>query len=194
MIKSVIAGSAFLVASTAIASVYNESTDGDLSDDRFNPTMISLYDGLNTVTMQVVNSDLPGGDRDYFTVSVGAGQWIDSIIVTDAFNPSGGFDSVAFVGLAFDDFFDFDPDTFMGTGLQGFVLTNMSVVGAESISTLSDGPTTLGTGDYSFWVQQTGQDLTEVSLAINVVPSPSVMGVLALGGLATMRRQGRNHI
>ncbi|CAE7756098.1 unnamed protein product [Symbiodinium sp. CCMP2592] len=175
-----------LVASTAAASVYNESIDGDLSGDRFNPTMISVDNGLNTVTMQVVDSALPGGDRDYFTFSIGAGQSIDSIVVTDAFNPAGGFDSTAFVGLAFDNIFDFDPDTFVGPGLEGFVLTDMSVVGTESIGALTGGLTSLGAGDYSFWVQQTGEDITELSLAINVVPSPSAMGVLALGGLASM--------
>lgn len=177
-----------LVASAAAASVYNESIDGDLSGDRFNPTLISVDNGLNTVTMQVVDS-ASGGDRDYFTFSIGAGQSIDSIVVTDAFNPAGGFDSTAFVGLAFDSIFDFDPDTFVGPGLQGFVLTDMSVVGAESIETLSGGLSSLGAGDYSFWVQQTGSDLTELSLAINVVPSPSAMGILALGGLAAVRRR-----
>lgn len=189
MIKSVIAASAMLVASTAAASVYNESIDGDLSGDRFNPTMISVDNGLNTVTMQVVDSALPGGDRDYFTFSIGAGQSIDSIVVTDAFNPAGGFDSTAFVGLAFDSIFDFDPDAFTGPGLEGFVLTDMSVVGTESIGALTGGLTSLGAGDYSFWVQQTGEDITELSLAINVVPSPSAMGVLALGGLAAVRRR-----
>ena len=172
MNKSVFAGAALLVASTASASVYNESIDGDLSGDRFNPTLISVDNGLNTVTMQVVDSALPGGDRDYFTFSIGAGQSIDSIVVTDAFNPAGGFDSTAFVGLAFDSIFDFDPDAFTGPGLEGFVLTDMSVVGTESIGALTGGLTSLGAGDYSFWVQQTGPDLTEISLAINVVPSP----------------------
>ncbi len=189
MNKSVFAGAALLVASTAAASVYNESIDGDLSGDRFNPTMISVDNGLNTVTMQVVDSALPGGDRDYFTFSIGAGQSIDSIVVTDSTNPAGGFDSVGFVGLAFDNVFDFDPDAFTGPGLQGFVLTDMAVVGAESIGALSGGLTSLGAGDYSFWVQQTGEDLTEISLAINVVPSPSAMGLLAMGGLVAVRRR-----
>jgi hypothetical protein len=176
------------LACAASASVYNESIDGDLSGDRFNPTMISIDNGLNTVTMQVVDS-ASGGDRDYFTFSIGAGQSIDSIVVTDSFNPTVGFDSAGFVGLAFDNFFDFDPDTFVGPGLQGFVITDMSVIGTESISALSGGLTSLGAGDYSFWVQQTGPDLTEISLAINVVPSPSAMGLLAMGGLIGVRRR-----
>jgi len=189
MIKSIFASTAVLVVSGAAASVYNESIDGELSGDRFNPTLVSVEAGLNAVTMQVVDSGFPGGDRDYFSISIGAGQSIDSIVVTDAFNPNGGFDSVAFVGLAFGNFFDFDPDTFNGPGLAGFVLTDMSVVGTESIGALSGGLATLGAGDYSFWVQQTGQDLTELTLAINVVPSSGAMGILALGGLAAVRRR-----
>lgn len=190
MRTSIAIGSVLLSASVAGASVYNENIDGDLSDDRFAPTLISFDVGLNTVINQTVDADI-GGDIDYFTVTIGAGQWIDSIVVLDATNPFGGLDTVAFVGLAFDDFFDFDINDFSGDGLEGFVLTDPSVIGAESIGELSGGLSTLGAGDYTFWVQQGNVEITEVTLGINVVPAPGAMGLLGVMGIIAGRRRER---
>ena len=178
-----------LAVSSASASIYDEGVDGDLSNDRFAPTMIGLDVGLNTVTMDVIDSDGPGGDLDYFTFTLGADESIDSIVLLDASNPSVGFDSVAFVGLAFDSIFDFDPLTFSGDGLVGFTLTPAEVVGTDVLGDLSDGLGSLGEGDYSFWVQQTGEDLTRVSLGINVVPTPASTALLGLMGVAAIRRR-----
>ncbi len=179
-----------LTASAATASIYDETVEGDLSNDRFAPTSLSLDLGLNTVSMDVIDSNNSIGDLDYFTFSIGAGQSIDSITILDSSNPAGGFDSAAFVGLAFDSFFDFDPINFTGDGLVGFVITDPGVVGTDVLTDLSDGLNSLGQGDYSFWVQQTGEDLTRVSLGINVVPTPAsgaLFGVLALA--TTVRRR-----
>lgn len=189
MLKSCIAGTALLAGSLASAAIYDEAVDGDLSGDRFAPTLIGLDLGMNTVTMDVVLSDQPGGDRDYFTFTLGAGQSIDSMIVLESTNLVGGFDSAAFVGFGPGSFFDFDPDTIMGDGLDGFLITAPPVVGIEGIGDLTGGLSSIGPGSYSFWVQQTGPDATRVSLGLNVVPSPSAMGVLALGGLVATRRR-----
>ena len=182
-----VVGACVSVASADV--VYDEQVDGDLSGDRFNPTSVTLQSGVNSVRMDVVNSDQPGGDRDYFTFNVGAGQWIDSIVIAESSVGPGGFDSAGFVGLAFDDIFDFDPDMFTGPGLVGFVITEPSTVGTDQLGALSAGQSTLGPGDYSFWVQQTGQDLTTIQLDINLVPTPGSFAVLGLGGLVAARRR-----
>lgn len=182
---------AALLASAANATIYDEAIDGDLSNDRFAPTSIALSMGLNTVTMDVIDSDTPNGDLDYFTFTLGAGESIDSITLIESSNPLGGFDSAAFVGLAFDSFFDFDPDTFAGDGLEGFVITTPDLVGNDILLDLSDGLSSLGAGDYTFWVQQTGADLTRVSLGINVVPAPASIAMLGLLGAAAPRRRRR---
>ncbi|MBO6514619.1 MAG: hypothetical protein JJ974_11700 [Phycisphaerales bacterium] len=189
MLKSGIAGAALLAGSVASAAIYDETVDGDLSGDRFAPTMITLDQGMNTVSMDVVLSDQPGGDRDYFTFTLGAGQSIDSMVILESSNPLGGSDSAAFVGFGPGSFFDFDPDIFSGPGLDGFVITSPGFVGVEVINDLTGGLNSIGPGSYSFWVQQTGQDLTRVSIGLNVIPSPSAMGVLAMGGLVAMRRR-----
>jgi len=178
-----------LAATSASATIYDEAIDGDLSNDRFAPTALSLDLGLNTVTMDVIDSDTPNGDLDYFTFTLGAGEAISSITILESSNPAGGFDSAAFVGLAFDSFFDFDPDTFAGDGVEGFVITAPDTVGTDVLTDLSGGLTALAAGDYTFWVQQTGIDLTRVSLGINVVPSPAAGTLLGLFGLAAIRRR-----
>ncbi|MEX0876073.1 MAG: hypothetical protein WD114_01320 [Phycisphaerales bacterium] len=179
------------IASTATAADFDEQVLGDFSDDNLNPTFLGFEAGMNTVTMDVVLSDQPDGDRDYFTFTLGAGQYIDSITVLESSNPAGGFDAAAFVGLAYDSIFDFDPDTFMGDGLVGYVITTEDLVGTDILTDLTTGPTTLEAGDYSFWVQQTGEDLTRVSLGFNVVPAPTTTALLSMLALtATRRRRG----
>ncbi len=178
------------IAPTAAANViYDEAVNGDLSGDRFNPTIITLGLGQNTITMDVVDSNLDGGDRDYFTFSLAGGLSVDAILLADASNPNGGFDATAFVGLGSGNFFDFDPDTFQGPGLIGFVLTTPDLVGTDIIGDLNATQGALTATDYSVWVQQTGQDVTRVSLTFNVVPAPTTAAFLGLAALATTRRR-----
>lgn len=177
------------VAGTAVAADFDEQVLGDFSDDNFAPTFLDFEVGTNTVTMDVVFSGQSNGDRDYFTFTLGAGQYIDSITVLESSNPAGGFDSAAFVGLANDSVFDFDPDTFMGDGLEGHVITTEDLVGMDILTDLTTGPTTLEAGDYSFWVQQTGEDLTRVSLGFNVVPAPATTALLSMLALTASRRR-----
>jgi hypothetical protein len=182
--------SAASVSNAGVSNIFDEAVLGDFSDDRFAPTFLDFGLGSNLVTTEVIASDIPGiGDRDYYTFSIAAGQSVDSITLVDASNPAGGFDSTAFVGLAFDSIFDFDPDTFNGPGLQGFVLTGEEVVDTDILPELSAGLSSLGEGDYSLWVQQTGDDLTSVTLNFNVVPAPTTGAILATMGFLAARRR-----
>lgn len=179
-----------ILASGASAGIFDESVLGDFSDDRFAPTFLDFQLGSNIVTNQVVDSGIPGvGDRDYYTFTLGAGQSIDSITLLSSTNPLGGNDSIAFIGLAFDGVFDFDPDTFAGSGLEGFVLSGADVVGNNILGDLSEGLSSLEAGSYSLWIQQTGSDLTQVSLDFNVVPTPATGTLLAIAGVVAVRRR-----
>jgi len=189
-ISAIALATALSTVSVANAGIFDEAVLGDFSDDRFAPTVLDFELGSNIVTNEVINSnDLSDGDRDYYTFSLSAGESIDSITLVDASNPLGGFDSTAFVGLAFDSIFDFDADTFDGPGLEGFVLTTSDLVGTNILSETSGGLASLGAGDYSLWIQQTGDALTSVSLNFNVVPAPSTGLALAAMGLITVRRR-----
>jgi hypothetical protein len=178
------------VAAAGPANIFDEGVLGDFSDDRFAPTFLDFGLGSNTViSTTALSNDPVNGDRDYFTFTLDAGESIDSISLLNASNPGGGFDSVAFVGLAFDSVFDFDPNTNTGPGLVGFVLTTPDLVGTDIVGDLSGGLDSLGAGEYSFWVQQTGDFLTEVELGFNVVPAPTTAALLGLGGLVAVRRR-----
>lgn len=184
-----------LIATTSFAfagpsGVFDESVLGDFSDDRFAPTFLDFGLGSNTVISTASQSNDPvNGDRDYYTFTLEAGESIESINLLSATNPLGGFDSVAFVGLAFDSIFNFDPDINSGPGLVGFALTTPDLVGTDLLGALSGGLASLGPGDYSVWYQQTGDALTRVELEFNVVPAPSGAAILGLGGLAASRRR-----
>lgn len=184
-----------LVASAGVvlagpSNLFDEAVLGDFSDDRFAPTFLDFGLGSNIVTSSASLSNDPDfGDRDYYTFTLEAGESIESINLLSAINPTGGFDSVAFVGLAFDSIFDFDPNINSGPGLVGFALTTPDLVGTDLLGALSGGLDTLGPGDYSIWYQQTGDDLTQVELEFNVVPAPTSAALLGLGGLAAIRRR-----
>ncbi len=192
--RTPLALAAALAAAPAFAApiTYDESIDGDLSDDRLAPTVLALGLGINSFTVDVVDSNSPTGDRDYFTFNVGAGEQISSVVLRDASNPQGGFDAVAFLGFDSGDTFGFDPDTFMGS-LNGFVLTTPDLFGTDILPALNSeagAPSVpVGPGDYTFWIQQTGADLTRVSFDVVLTPTPTTLAPLALAGLAGARRR-----
>lgn len=177
-------------AGTAAASInYDETVDGDLSNNRFAPTNFVLSTGVSSFTMDVIDSDQPTGDLDYFSVTIGAGLSIDSIILTDSSNPAGGFDPIAFLALEVGPQVSVDPDAPDPTPLAGFFLSNPTLIGTEVLDDLTNGGTSLGAGTYSLWIQQTGEDLTRISLDFNVVPAPGSVAALGCLGLLASRRR-----
>jgi hypothetical protein len=169
---------------------YDEQVDGDLSSDRFNPTVFDLNTGTNTFIMDVVDSDLPEGDRDYFTVTVGAGQTITELFLTESFNPGGGFDAVAFIAMQIGPVVTVDPAAPDPSPLAGFIIGTPDLVGTDVLGLLAgDAGPTLGEGEYAFWVQQTGESLTRVRMDFTVVPAPGAAALLGLGGLVALRRR-----
>ena len=75
--------------------VYDESVDGDLSDDYLAPTSINVSEGLNTF---VFTTDRDGDDRDIFTFEVADGYELSGVILdlfdTNADDPS----NLGFIG------------------------------------------------------------------------------------------------
>ena len=179
-----------LTAGFASADIFDDSVLGDFSNDRFAPTFLDFSMGTNTVINQVMNSNNSNiGDRDYYTFTLEEGEFIDSITVISSTNLAGGNDSTTFLGLAFDNIFDFDADAQQGPGLVGFVLTNSFGIGRDVLPDLSDGLNILGPGNYSVWSNQTGPDATRVEVEFNVVPAPATTTLFATLGLVATRRR-----
>lgn len=185
-----LAAISFIAPLAAGGVFFDEGVDGDLSNDRFNPTVFNLDAGTSSFVMDVVDSDQPQGDLDYFTVVIGDGLSIGSIVLAESFNPGGGFDNVAFIALQIGPIVTVDPAAPSPAPLAGFVIGSPNLVGTNILPTLAgDSGPTLGAGEYAFWVQQTGESLTRLRLDFNVVPSPGALAVLGLAGLAGVRRR-----
>jgi hypothetical protein len=178
--------------------VYDEATMGELSSDNEMPTPIffQFQPGTNTVV-----GEISDGTADIFTFEIEAGYQLSSLVLS-AYDPPADRMFVAMsTGDQFPSSFEqvndpFLPDTseWLGSFLVGGANLNNDILG------LIGGPQNLGgtgftpplgSGDYSFYIQQTGAP-TSYSLDFNVtaVPEPSMTFAcgLALIGVIGYRR------
>lgn len=172
-------------ASSALAQGWDESVNGDLSNNRLAPTSITLGPTSTTVSAVTGRTDL-----EYFTFTIPAGMTLNSILVSSW----SGNDPTGFMGLQAGSTMTVDPDapevgdllgwTHFGflEALQGSNLVTQLGDGAGAIG--FDGPLTAGT--YTLWLQQTGEPMT-YTLDFSLVPTPST----ALLGLAVLAATGR---
>src|SRR5689334_18353067 len=65
-----------LLSSSASATSYDESVNGDLSNDRLNPTALTLTQGSNMITATSMS-----GDIEYFRLTVPAGRRLSAVVV-----------------------------------------------------------------------------------------------------------------
>jgi hypothetical protein len=168
--------------------VYTESTDGDLSSDRLTPTLVSLLEGSNDIVGSVVK-----GDVDYFTITVPddfelAAIFVKSYVSDDRSGTiavmEGDTFTVPVTGLNSPDLLGWSK---FGTATLGTdILDNM---GMGEMSQGFAGP--LGPGDYSFWVQQTSNYLSNYTFEFVLVPDldgsaevPEASSLAMLSGLA----------
>ena len=188
--------SALLLAGLVVTSahagvVYNEPVNGDVSDNRLAPTAIALALGNNSFFGVISGIRLDDTiDRDYFTITIPAGQRLESITLDNYISS----DQAAFIGVAPGSTFPFAPDDVGPEDLLGFALFGGDLVGQDLLAVIGINGTGftggLGAGTYTFWVQQIGPP-TEYSLNFTVVPTPAAAGLLALGAITSMSRRRR---
>ncbi|MEM1424699.1 MAG: hypothetical protein AAGH64_11950, partial [Planctomycetota bacterium] len=158
--------------------LFDESIDGDASDDPNAPTPLALAVGGNTVSGEVNRSnDTTNGDRDFFTVTVPAGAAITAIDLLEWTPNNTGFIAVnegptGFVpsGTANADFL---AGILVSTGNEGDNLVDNFQDQAVTLNSLQSDR--LGPGTYTFVVQQTS-DLTQ-SYSLNFVLEELARGV-----------------
>jgi hypothetical protein len=158
-------------ASVASADNYNEGIDGDLSNNRLAPTVISLDPGSNTITATSV-----AGDPEYYTVNVPSGFQLSPVTLVSYVS----LDSVAFVGLQSGTTFT-EPATGTDvTQLLGWLHFGPGLVGTDILDDIGLGPGAIGftgplpAGDYTFWSQQTGANATTYTFDLVLTAAPSV--------------------
>lgn len=137
-------------------TVFDEAGGPDASDDRLNPTLISLGSGESTV---VVNQrgDAFGRDIDYVTFDVPAGMQLSSLTL-DAFIADAG--NQAFLGMQAGTVFTTDASSTLPGDLLGGVVYGAQLTGMDLLPQMAQLGTgfsiPLGAGSYTLWFNQTG--------------------------------------
>jgi hypothetical protein len=185
-------------AGPALAAGWNESIDGDLSNDGLVPSAVTLQVGVSTV-IGATGRAVTGGpiDRDYFSIVVPAGHVLESMILLQGASVVGGG---SFLGLMAGPLFTVPPTTGTADGLLGWTVYSEGNVGTDLLAAMSipalgssgfDIP--LPAGAYSFWVQETGVGVAAYGFAFNIsaVPElPPALGLLSgFALLAAIRRR-----
>lgn len=169
--------------------IWDETVQGDLSNDRLNPTNLNLNLGTNGVLASSGFSDI-----EYVHFHLAAGMQLDAIIPISY----SGADEVAFIGVQAGSIFT-EPASganvanLLGWALWGPAMGNMNTNILPTIGTGAGAQGFTGplTGsDYTFWIQNTGSDFTwRMDFNTSVVPEPATMAALFVGSIALLRRK-----
>ncbi|NJR66956.1 MAG: cadherin-like domain-containing protein, partial [Leptolyngbyaceae cyanobacterium CRU_2_3] len=167
---------------------YDEAMNGDISNNRLQPTKYQLAEGDNELKFSI---DGEVSDREYITINVPEGFQLNSLVLQDYKSPQGN--NVAFMAVQQGTTFTAPPSLLNAEtdALLGYVLfgPESSTQGAASaivgqnllddLGSTTDGSGNKGTqgfsgplpsGDYSFWIQQL-DDQAQVSLKFEVAPA-----------------------
>lgn len=172
------------------AVVYDESTDGDLSDDRGAPTQIVLNAGANDL-IGTSGFDGTTSFRDYATFVVPVGATLTSIKAIEGMEPAV---AVSFIGIQAGPAITVDPNLPNPALLLGW--QHVGSVGAGQTLDILTGVTPLGPGTYSLWIQDF--DFGDSAYAFRFelsapVPEPSTWMTLALGGVFLLGSLSRKY-
>jgi len=150
---------------------FNEMIDGDLSDDRNNPTDITLTLGDNIIT-----ATQQGGaslDRDYFTITVPVGTELTGIVLdgyTVATSTNRGF-----IGIQAGDEFTEPPTGTDAANILGGLVYGTANLGDNILADAGAAPGFIGfsgplpAGTYTIWLNQTGPASTaELNFSVEI--------------------------
>jgi hypothetical protein len=168
------------------ATVYDEAVHGDLSNDNLNPTAISLGVGENLIMGSTVHQ--PSLDRDFFTITIGAGHTLDAVILSSYTTT----DDLSFFGYTIGGQFT-NPLGFSSVAGWGLIGAPPGpTVGSDVLAFVAGGP--VGPDTYSFWLQETeGSTTYTLDYRVSAVPLPAALPLFLSGllGLGVMARRAR---
>lgn len=172
--------------------VWDESINGDLSDNPSAPTPISFNTGLNTV---IGSLSEPDGDlRDYLTFTLGPNQFLTGLFL-DVFTPNGVSFHAFNAGNQ-----GFIPGEDPADNFLGLELISQIMVGMDLLPDLAAGnfgstgfSIPLGPGSYTYLIQElTPDEFRSYQITFVVVPEPSGIAFLGLGSLLVSARRARS--
>lgn len=179
-----------MTVSASLALNYVESVDGDLSGDPLIPTPISFDLGSNNVSGSMGGADV----RDYLTFTIPAGQELSELIlVTYEDLDIGGPGNTGYHSFNVGPTSEIPDGGNVGSFLAGDHLDPPS--GVDLLSELATNPligtgitAPLGSGTYTYLIQQTGIENTGYALDFVITPEPSTLLLLALSAVAFRSR------
>jgi hypothetical protein len=185
--------------------IWNETSNGDLSNNQAAPNAFTLSLGTNSVIGSVGTPD----NQDWIALTVPAGDVLSSLILksytsTDAQGFTGMQSGPSFVGSIFTQA-NYLGYAHFGTGAQNGSLPATNLVNADLLPIMADNSPTgtspgaqgftppLPAGTYTFLIQQTGSANTAYQFDYNVsaVPEPGAVCFVSAMGIAissTVRR------
>lgn len=190
--RTLLAGLALLAATAPALAAWDESVNGDLSNDGLAPSFAAFVAGSNGLS-GTTGRAFSGGpvDRDYLHFTVPAGHVLQSLWVLPGTTSLGGG---AFIGLMSGTQFTVPPDTLSAAGMLGWTIFGADQIGSDlfdvmSVPSLDSSGFTvpLPAGDYSLWIQELAVGSAVYNLDFVVAEVPEAPTALAmLGGLALL--------
>lgn len=183
-----------LVGSTQ-AQIFTEADfGGDFSNLNTAPTSLGTLSVGTTVISGISNAG--ASDRDHVTFTIGTGEELTSLLITE-FDPTAGGGS--FFGVAAGNIAP-APDVSLLFGDLVNVTsgaTPLEILGGTGggFGPAADVPVTLGPGDYSLLFNETGAVNANYSAQLTVtssVPEPTSAVVLAGIGMVALRRRRKS--
>jgi hypothetical protein len=169
------------------ATLYDESTFGDLSNNGLSPTFVTFGPGSNVVRGTTGLGTIV--DRDYFTFVVPQGLAVTSLV--ELANTTVG-NAVSFIGIEQGNAVTVPTNAQTAAGLLGWThysaaTTDTDLLPTMSISNLGSSGFngSLGPGTYSVWIQDgnVGTFAYGFDFQLNTVPEPGTLGMV-LGAVA----------
>lgn len=167
------------------AVVYDESSNGDLSNSGTSPTVIQVALGHNLISGST-GFGADGIDRDYFSITVPSGTALSSLTVLPGTSVGG---DVSFIGVQVGAQVTVPPDASTASGLLGWMHYGPGNVNRDILPRIGRGDGATGftgpllPGTYSFWVQDFNSATYNFDLALTAaaVPEPDMCVALGIG-------------
>ncbi|MEO5735134.1 MAG: hypothetical protein ABIN96_14455 [Rubrivivax sp.] len=177
-------------ATVAHGAGWDEATSGDLSNDRANPTFVSMAVGSNPISGTTGRSSAGIVDRDYFNFTLAAGSQLDAIVLrpgTAFLGPS----QLGFIAVQAGNQVTVDPEGGGPEPLLGWHLYYEQDLNQDILPSIGQGLGAIGfsgpllAGTYTFWIQETTVGFAPYFFDFQVsgVPEASTALVM-LAGLA----------